>query len=129
MIKILEDDVRKKIVKEIKGAKIFEVSANTRFNLSRKDKMAVVCRYVDFDRNVKERLLAKKSVDSETGDQTATDILTILKSHSLDRTHIFFQSYDFASSISGRFNGCQKKLEKVVPVAEIGQFFVEGQVW
>ena len=51
MIHLLVEDVRCEVVKEIKDVKIlmFSVSENTTPVLSRKDQLAVVCRYVNED--------------------------------------------------------------------------------
>ena len=112
MIKLLSDDVRQRIVDEIKEATMFGVSADTTPDLSKRDQMAVVCRYVNTDGDPKERLLSIKSTVSKKGDDTADEIITTLNSHTLDTDELCFQSYDFTNSMSGRYNGAQKKLQE-----------------
>ena len=112
MIQLLAEDVRRQVVNEIKVAKMFGVSADTTPDLSRKDQLAVVCRYVDEDGGAKERLLCLKSTTAKTGAGTANEIITTLNSQTLDTNELCFQSYDFTASMSGQFNGAQKKLQE-----------------
>ena len=49
MIHLLAEDVRRQVVKEIKDANMFSVCADTTPDLSRKDQLAVICRYVNED--------------------------------------------------------------------------------
>ena len=81
MIELLADDVRQRIVDEIKKASMFGFSAETAPNLSKRDQMAVVCRYVNADGDPKERLLSIKSTASKKGDDAADEIITTLNSH------------------------------------------------
>lgn len=81
-------------------------------DLSRKDQLTVVCRYVDEDGDAKERLLCLKSTTAKTGAGTADEIITTLNSQTLDTNELCFQSYDFTASMSGQFNGAQKKLQE-----------------
>lgn len=112
MIHLLADDVRRQVVKEIKDAKMFSVSADTTPDLSKKDQLAVVCRYVNADGDAKERLLSLKCTASKTGAGTADEIITTLNSQTLDTGELCFQSYDFTNSMSGQFNGAQQKLQE-----------------
>ena len=119
MIKLLADDVRQRVIEDIKQARMFGVSADTTPDLSKVDQMTVVCRFVGTDGTPKERLLSMKPVISKTGNDTAKDIIDVLNSHSLDTDELCFQSYDFAATMSGRYNGAQQilqeKLNKTVP--------------
>ena len=110
MIKLLADDIRQRIVEEVKEENMFGVSADTTPDLSKRDQMAVVCRYVNPDSDTKERLLSMKSTASKKGDDTADEIITTLNSQNTDE--LCFQSYDFTNSMSGRYNGAQQKLRE-----------------
>ena len=112
MIQLLAEDVRRQVVKEIKDAKMFGVSADTTPDLSRKDQLAVVCRYVNADGDAKERLLCMKSTTSKAGAGTSDEIITTLNSQTLDTNELCFQSYDFTNSMSGKFKGAQRKLQE-----------------
>jgi hypothetical protein len=111
IIQLLAKDVRRQVVKEIKDAKMFGVYADTTPDLSRKDQLAMVCRYVNEDGDAKERLLYIKSTTSKMGAGTADEVTT-LNSHALNTNKLCFQSYDFTASMSGQFNGAQQKLQE-----------------
>ena len=112
MIHLLAEDVRRQVVKEKKDANMFSVSADTTPDLSRKDQLAVVCRYVNENGDANERLLCMKSTTSKTGAGTADEIITTLNSQTLDTNELCFQSYDFTTSMSGQFKGAQQKLQE-----------------
>ena len=111
MIHLLAEDVRRQVVKEIKDANMFSVSADTTPDLSRKDQLAVVCRYVNEDAGANERLLCMKSTTSKTEAGTADKIITT-NSQTLDTNELCFQSYDFTTSMSGQFKGARQKLQE-----------------
>lgn len=113
MIKILGDAVREKVISEVSAAGMFSVSADTTPDLSNKDQLAVVTRYVD--KMVPcERLLAVKTVTAKTGQETAEEIVQVLRNNTLNTDQLVSQSYDFASNMSGEYNGAQKKLQDIV---------------
>jgi hypothetical protein len=68
--------------------RLFGVYADTTPDLSRKDQLAVVCRYVNEDDDSKERLLCIKSTTSKTGAGTADEIITTLNSHALNTNEL-----------------------------------------
>ena len=50
----------------------------------------------------------------KTGLGIAKDIINVLESNGIDTQSLAFQSFDFASSISGEFKGAQKKVSDLV---------------
>ena len=79
------------------------------------DRLAVAVRYVKEDGlsfAVKERLLEVKETTDKTGNGQASDILTSLEDNGLKVSELIFQSYDFASNMSGVHNGAQAEIEK-----------------
>ncbi len=119
MIRLIANDVNKRIVEDIKKSGLFAVSADTTPDLSNKDQMAIVCRYVNDEGEPKERLLKMDVTNSKTGEATAEKIIAVLNAKELDTKELKFQSYDFTSSMSCQLKGAQKmlqdKLEQIVP--------------
>ena len=119
MIQLIADDVNKSIIQEIDNASLFAVSADTTPDLSNKDQMAIVCRFVDSNGFPKERLVNLEAVNSKTGEATADQIITALNAKGLDTDMLMFQSYDFTNSMSGTFKEAQKmlqeKLNRIIP--------------
>ena len=63
---------------------------------------------------MKERLLEFKETTDKTGNGQANDIITSLEDSGLKSSElVFFQSYDFASNMSGVHNGVQRLNRKV----------------
>ena len=86
-------EVKEKIVTDIKDAEVFSIMADTTPDVSHKDQMSVICRYVDQDGAVHERLLGLKEVREKTGHGQATVIIQSVDQNGLDNKSIAFQSY------------------------------------
>jgi len=113
-IDILSNEVRRIIVKEVQEASLFSVMADTTPDNSHKDRLAVCLRYVNNNGKAIERLLEIAEGVDKTGLGTAKQIIEILTKHSLGTDNLVFQSYDYASNMSGQFNGTQAKLSELV---------------
>ena len=61
-----------------------------------------------------ERLLVLKHVSAKTRVATAEDIVKVLQEFMLDTSQLVSLSYDFAKTISGIYNGTQRKLQEIV---------------
>ncbi|KAL4084673.1 hypothetical protein QTP88_027600 [Uroleucon formosanum] len=113
-IDILSNEVRRIIVREVQEASLFSVMADTTPDNSHKDRLAICLRYVNNNGKAIERLLEIAEGVGKTGLGTAKQIIEILTQHSLGTDNLVFQSYDYASNISGQFNGTQAKLSELV---------------
>lgn len=110
-IDILANETRKCIVQKVQKANIFSVMADTTPDLSNQDRLAICVRYVD---EATERLLEIAEGIDKTSLRTAKQITHILEKNGLSTDGIAFQSYDFASNMSGAQNGTQAQLSKIV---------------
>ena len=113
MIDLLGESVRGGVIKAVQAAQMYAVSADTTPDVSRHDQLAVVVRYVE-QMIPHERLLGMKHVTAKTGVATAEEIVNCLRKHSLDTDNLVSQSYDFAKTMSGVYNGAQQKLQEIV---------------
>ena len=113
MINLIGNAVRKIVISEVKSAGMFGVSADTTPDLSRRDQLAVVVRYVK-EMIPNERLLALKPVTAKTGIATAEEIVQVLTENTLNTDELVSQSYDFASTMSGQYNGAQHHVQNIV---------------
>ena len=109
LIKLLGDAVRHRMVKELEEVSAFSVMADTTPDTSNKDQMAIVVRYVVNAKPV-ERLLCLRILKDKSGEGHAAEILKALNECSVDPQKHVFQSYDFASCLSGKYKGCQRVL-------------------
>ena len=96
-LSLLAMEVKEKIVTDIKDAGVFSIMADTTPDVSHKGQMSVICRYVDQDGAVYERLLDLKEVREKTGHGQATAIIQSVDQNGLDNKSIAFQSYDFTN--------------------------------
>ena len=109
---LLAEDVTRRVTAEINQAGMFSVIADTTPDVSHVDQLSVVARYVNAEGNPQERLVDIKVIHDKTGDGHAQGIISSLNEKCLDTADVVFQSYDYSSSMSGIYKGCQAKLKE-----------------
>ncbi|CAB4011746.1 zinc finger MYM-type 1-like [Paramuricea clavata] len=109
-------EVNEKITNDIKDAGVFSIMADTTPDVSHKDQMSVICRYVDHDGAVHERLLDLKEVREKTGEGQATAIIQSVDQNGLDNKSIAFQSYDFTNTRAESLRAMWISYEAVIEV-------------
>jgi len=113
-INILGSSIKSSISKKVNDARQFAVMADTTPDLSHKDILSVVVRFVDDKGKPEERLLEVREIVDKTGKGMANEILDTLRTNNLDLQNLVFQSYDFANNMSGQFNGAQQKISEAI---------------
>jgi len=113
-IDILSNEVIRIIVKEVQEASLFLVMADTTPYNSHKGRLAVCLLYSNNNGKAIEKLLEMAEGVDKTGLGTAKQIIDILTKHSIGTDNLVFQSYDYASNMSRKFNGTQAKLSELV---------------
>lgn len=88
--------------------------ADTTPDSSHKDMISVVIRCPNEDCIPEEFLLKIEESPDKSGLGTAKQIFQIMTAKGLDIDCLAFQSYDFASNMSGIHNGCQENLSQLV---------------
>lgn len=112
-IELLFSETRNRVIEEVKNAEIYSVLADTTPDITHQDRLAICVRYVNNNGKVKERLLEINECIDKSGFGIAKNIYDTLIRNELDPNFIAFQSYDFASSMSGQYHGAQKELSKL----------------
>ena len=110
-IQLIGNQIQQRVIENIKDAGMYSVMADTTPDVSHKDRLAIACRYVDKKGQPRERLLSLTEAKLKTGEGGATEIVPSLTKHGMNLDELCFQSYDYTASMSGRFNGVQKKLQ------------------
>jgi len=113
-ISLLASETKKKVIKEVVDSGMYSVLADKTPDVSHKDQLAICVRYVDSFGKISERLLEFYEATDKTGFGVATKINNVLENNGLPIKNIAFQSYDFASSMSGKINDTQQKLSEIV---------------
>lgn len=78
------------------------------------DQCAIVLRYV-FEKEVKEKLIGVKSVQSTTGESLLKTLLSIFQINELKVENCIANAFDGASNMNGEYNGVSAKLKDLVP--------------
>jgi len=116
LTRVFGDRVRRTIVDEVTVAKFFSVLVDETKDLSKKEQLAVLVRYVH-DGVIKERSLGVFPMHSLTAEALCTFILDEVRSLGLDWDNCVGQCFDGASVMSGWANGVQARIKKEVPHA------------
>ena len=94
----------------------FSVLADETKDISKKEQLAVVVRYVDLETaKVNEHFLTYVEATSLTAESLASYILEVLKKYQLDTMLMVSQGYDGASVMSGTCSGVQKRIREHAP--------------
>lgn len=113
-IELLAAATRKTIIQEISNSELFSVMADTTPDVSLKDQLAVCVRYIDSNGKINERLLDVIEASNKTGYGIAKYIYDSLIKHNINTDNVAFQSYDFASNMSGHNKGAQRFFTELV---------------
>ncbi|CAJ2643438.1 unnamed protein product [Trifolium pratense] len=109
-------EVMKVIMGEL-GDRQFSVLIDESRDISVKEQMAVMFRFVNDKGEVVERFLALQKVESTTSEALKNALYSILDRHTLSISRIRGQGYDGASNMRGEFNGLQRKILDENPYA------------
>ncbi|XP_049405029.1 uncharacterized protein LOC125868415 [Solanum stenotomum] len=101
----------KGIIKELNGD-YFSLLVDESFDISCKDQMVVVLRYVDRRGIVMERLLDIVHVKNTSALSLKETIANLLSQHSLSLSYVHGQCYDGASNMQGDINGLTMLIKK-----------------
>ncbi|XP_066392140.1 uncharacterized protein [Miscanthus floridulus] len=126
--KMISPDIQKDLAKacaeevtavsmiEIRGRK-FSVLIDESRDVSIKEQMAVILRFVNDKGQVVERFLGLQHVQSCTAIALKEALVDMLSSHNLSISMLRGQGYDGASNMRGKFNGVQKLIRDENPDA------------
>ncbi|CAD6336792.1 unnamed protein product [Miscanthus lutarioriparius] len=119
IVEMISPDIQKDLAKacaeevtavsmdEIRGRK-FSVLIDESRDVSIKEQMAVILRFVNNKGQVVERFLGLQHVQSCTAIALKEALVDMLSSHNLSISMLHGQGYDGASNMRGEFNGVQK---------------------
>ncbi|XP_068329707.1 uncharacterized protein [Pyrus communis] len=94
----------KAIMKEVKESKFFSIMVDESRDISTKEQMAVILRYVDNKGQVIERFVGVQHVTETTSSKLKESIDEFLKLHDLSYSNLRGQGYDGASNMRAKKN-------------------------
>ena len=117
MISIIGNEIRSKIVGYIKEAGIFAVLMDETTDVSHKEQLTIIVRYVNpLNGKICESFVALLENPITTGEEI-TNILITLNSLGLQVEDIVGQGYDGGSNMSGNRKGVQARIRELNPLA------------
>lgn len=117
LIQAISTNIKNVIQQELLNAKYFSISLDTTFDISRKEQLTIVFRYINKG-IVCERLLAVRETVLTTGQHLFTMFNEICEEMKLNwREHLVGQSFDGAASMRGSYNGLQAFIREQNPCA------------
>ncbi|XP_058780373.1 uncharacterized protein LOC131654011 [Vicia villosa] len=106
-----------KVIMEELGDRQFSVLIDESRDISIKEQMAVMLRFVNDKGHIVERFIALHHVKDTTSEALKDALYGILDKYTLSISRIRGQGYDGASNMRGEFNGLQRKILDENPYA------------
>ncbi|XP_047320270.1 zinc finger MYM-type protein 1-like [Impatiens glandulifera] len=116
ILHIIGNRVRNKIRDEIGDSK-FCILVDEAKDISNKEQMAIIFRFVDVNGVLRERFFQIVHVNDTTAATLKKEICNVLTRYNLEINNMRGQGYDGASNMSGIFNGLQALFLKDCPYA------------
>ncbi|XP_062014439.1 uncharacterized protein LOC133730964 [Rosa rugosa] len=116
ILNILGNKVRTKIREEVGDAK-FYILVDEAVDVSNREQMTIILRFVDCDGFIRERFFKVLSVADTCSQTLKDDISKVLTQYDLQVENMRRQGYDGASNMRGEFNGLQALFREECPYA------------
>ncbi|XP_075507338.1 uncharacterized protein LOC142544154 [Primulina tabacum] len=116
ILHIMANRVRQMVREEV-GDKYFCILVDEARDISKREQMAIILRFVNNHGILTERFFAIKSVSDTTSMNLKNEISNVLVHHDLHVKKIRGQGYDGASNMRGAWNGLQALFLKDCPYA------------
>ncbi|XP_022168063.1 zinc finger MYM-type protein 1-like, partial [Myzus persicae] len=119
LIQAISTNIRDTIQKELLSSVFFSVSLDTTYDISRKEQLSIVLRYINKKNGIVcERLVAVRETVLTSGQHLFTMFVDICKEMNLNwKQNLVGQSYDGAASMRGAYNGLQSIIKTHNPSA------------
>ena len=118
LIKCCGQEITETILKKVRANKFFSILADEACDVSTKEQMAIILRYVDTECNIREEFVRfVHCSEGLRGKDLSVVMLKCLEDLDLDIMNCRGQGYDGAGSVSGHINGLSAHILKVNPKA------------
>jgi len=117
MLKLYSDATLRCILERARKSKTFAVIVDGTQDINRTEQESICIRYVTDELEPCEDFVGFYAVEGTTGNMLATCIKDCLIRYQLPIENLRGQTYDGASNMSGKYNGCQAVLGREQPLA------------
>ena len=118
LIELIGHWIRRQLVEEVKEAKFFSILADEVTDVSNKEQLSVLLRFLDREGEVREEFLHFVSCDQGVdGEAIAGYILSSLRGCGLDCNNLRGQGYDGAGAMAGAVKGVKSRIQAEFPLA------------
>ena len=117
MIHAMAMVVKNEVVQGICETKLYSIMMDETMDVTGKEQVCVVVRFVDASDVIQERILAFKPVAKTDAETLFSFLKESLESQKLEMRNIVGQCFDSASNMEGEHNGMQAKVKHVAPTA------------
>lgn len=122
LIKVIGDRIRNTILDQVRKSKYYGIILDCTPDVSRKEQMTVVFRYVHFDSQnsvyqLKESFVEYVNVTEKTGEGMTDSVKLELEKLHIDIMDMRAQGYDHGSNMEGKDKGVQKRIRDINPLA------------
>ena len=115
IITCMADCIREDIISDVKNAKYFSIMADACHDLSDKEQMSIVLRYLSPDHSVNKRFLGFVHLTEGMAGQNITDaILSFLNKFGLDVMNCRGQVYGGAGSMAGKVSSSLSSMAQIL---------------
>ena len=112
LVQVCGDYIRNKLLREIREAFFFSISADEVADLSNKEQMSLVARFIDTDLNIREEFLGFATCDKTDGETLASIIIQKFRDEwGLTMENCRGQTYDGAGSMAGCVRGISTRIQ------------------
>lgn len=118
MINAVSQEIVSFIKSELNNTRFFSISIDSTFDISRREQVSFIVRYVENSGKINKRLLAMKDSAETTGQALFNLFSKVMDSHNIDwKSYLIGQKYDGAASMQGKYNGLQTEVKELCPQA------------
>lgn len=115
---IMANKVTDKIIKEVQNARYYSISVDSTPDISHKDQLSFIIRYVSENGTPVERFVCFLENIGHKSKELSDAVLTVINSYNIDISYLRGQSYDNAMNMSGIYSGLQARIKEIIPLAD-----------
>lgn len=118
LLKILAEQIRLKILKEVQKAGLFAIIIDTTTDVAKLEQMCFVVRYINEEGQIQERLIALHTTLDASGLGMFNVFLSVTEKYQINwKTQLCAQAYDGAASMQGQYSGLRTRIQQENPNA------------